>query len=180
MLLSAAAPLRAADAPKFELAAGYAYMHDSNRAEAFPAGWAISTAGYINSWIAVAAEVGGNYDECKTCQIGPFAAQTIRGTDRTIRVHTYLAGPKIASHAASAVTPFGQVLFGGSHISGGVEFDGALNTGFTYQPGGGVDVRVTPRTGIRVEGDYRVIRTSGRNNKEVRFMAAAVFAFGTR
>ena len=72
------------------------------------------------------------------------------------------------------------MLFGGSHMSGGTEFDGALNTGFTYQPGGGVDVRVAPRIAIRLEGDYRVIRTTGHNNKESRVLAGAVYGFGTR
>jgi len=78
----------------------------------------------------------------------------------------------------SAVTPFAQILVGGSHISGGVQFDGALTTGFTYQPGGGVDVRVTPNVGIRLEGDYRVIRTKGHDNKESRFLVGVVSRFG--
>ena len=63
---------------------------------------------------------------------------------------------------------------------GGTEFDGALNTGFTYQPGAGLDVHVAPRIAIRVEGDYRVIRTTGHNNKESRVLAGAVYAFGTQ
>ena len=76
-----------------------------------------------------------------------------------------MAGPRFASRAISAVTPFAQVLIGGSHASGGFQFDGALTTGFTYQPGAGVDVNVTPRVGIRLQGDYRVIRTQGHNGK---------------
>ena len=91
-----------------------------------------------------------------------------------------MAGPRVASHAISAVTPFGQFLAGGSHISGGIEFDGALNSGITYQPGAGVDVRIAPDAAIRFQGDYRIIRTSGRNNKESRVLAGVVYGFGTR
>jgi hypothetical protein len=89
-----------------------------------------------------------------------------------------MAGPRFAARAISAVTPFAQVLFGGSHISGGVEFDGALTTGFTYQPGAGVDIRVTPKVGIRFQGDYRVVRTQGNNGKQSRFLAGVVFRSG--
>jgi hypothetical protein len=89
-----------------------------------------------------------------------------------------MAGPRFASHAVAAVTPFAQVLIGGSHASGGFQFDGALNTGFTYQPGAGVDVNVMPRVGIRLQGDYRVIRTQGHNGKESRFLAGVVFRSG--
>jgi Outer membrane protein beta-barrel domain len=178
--LSAAAPLLAADTPRYEVAGAYAFMHDNDRSENFPLGWAFGATGNVNSWIGVVAEVGGNYTVCKNCQRGPFATQTFRGTDLDIRIHTYMGGPRIASHALPAVTPFAQVLFGGSHMSGGTEFDGALNTGFTYQPGAGIDVHVAPRIAIRVEGDYRVIRTTGHNNKESRVLAGAVYAFGTQ
>jgi hypothetical protein len=89
-----------------------------------------------------------------------------------------MAGPRFASRAIPAVTPFAQILFGGSHISGGVEFDGALTTGFTYQPGAGVDIKVAPNAGIRLQGDYRVIRTQGVNGKQSRFLAGVVFWSG--
>ena len=90
-----------------------------------------------------------------------------------------MGGPRVASHANSLVTPFAQVLVGGSHIRGGIEWDGALNTGFTYQPGAGVDVRVARNAALRLQGDYRIIRTSGRNNKETRFLGGIVLSRGT-
>jgi len=179
LVLLGAAPLFAADTPRLELSGAYAVMHDSDRSETFPFGWVASAAGNVNTWFGVVAEVGGSYRNCENCQRGPFASQNFRGTDLHLKVHTFLGGPRVASHALSAITPFGQVLFGGTHVSGGIEWDGALNTGFTYQPGGGVDVRVTPKVGIRLEGDYRVIRTSGHDNKESRFLAGVVWTFGT-
>jgi len=179
LVLFGAAPLLAADTPKFELAGGYAFMQDTSRSEGYPPGWAASASGNVNSWLGVVTEVGGNYRSCNNCQRGPFATQTFRGTNLNIRIHSYMAGPRVSSHANSLVTPFGQFLVGGSHMSGGVEWDGALNTGLTYQPGGGVDVRIAPGTAIRLQGDYRIIRTSGRNNKQSRFLAGVVLSRGS-
>lgn len=177
LFLLGAVPLKA-QTPRAEISGAYSFMHDQDRSEDFSAGWVASAIGNVNSWIGLATEAGGSYRTCRNCQRGPFTSQKFRGTDLHLRVYTYMAGPRVASHAIAAVTPFAQVLFGGSHISGGVQFDGALNTGFTYQPGGGVDVRVTPKVGIRLQGDYRVIRTTGHNGKESRFLVGVVFRSG--
>jgi hypothetical protein len=37
---------------------------------------------------------------------------------------------------------------------------------------------VTPNVGIRLQGDYRVIRTSGRDNSQSRFLIGVVYRFG--
>jgi hypothetical protein len=179
VMLSGAVPLFAADTPRFEVVGAYAFLHDSDRSETFPAGWAFAATGNVNSWIGIVAEVGGDHSTCTNCQRGPFASQVLRGQDLHIRLLSYLGGPRIASHAASVVTPFAQVLLGGTHMSGGTEFDGALNTGFTYQPGVGIDVRVAPNVGVRLQGDYRIIRTTGHNNKQSRFLAGVVLSRGS-
>jgi len=178
LFLTGAVPLFAADTPKVELSGAYSFMHETNRSEDFPAGWVASATGNLNTWVGVVTEVSGSYRTCTNCQRGPFASQTLRGTNLHTRIHTYMAGPRVASHALSVVTPFAQVLFGGAHMSGGTEFDGALNTGFTWQPGAGVDVRIAPNVGIRLQGDYRRVRTSGRDNKESRFLTGIVWTFG--
>jgi len=179
LFLMGTMPLFAADTPQFELAGSYAFMQDTSRSDNFPGGWAVAATGNVKSWIGVVTEVGGSHKSCDNCQRGPFATERFRGTDLHISVLTFMAGPRVASHANSFVTPFAQVLVGGSHIRGGIEWDGALNTGFTYQPGAGVDVRVARNAAIRFQGDYRVIRTSGRNNKESRFLAGVVLSRGT-
>jgi opacity protein-like surface antigen len=177
LLLLAGLPA-SAQTPRAEISGGYAVMHDQDRAERFPAGWVASVAGNINGWIGAAAEVGASYRTCRDCQRGPFTSATFRGTDRNLRVYTFMIGPRFASHALSRVTPFAQVLLGGSHISGGVQFDGALTTGFTYQPGAGIDVDVTPNLGLRLQGDYRVIRTEGHDSKASRVLAGVVWRQG--
>ena len=177
LILLSAIPA-SAQAPRFELSGAYSFMRDQDRSEDFPAGWVASVAGNINPWAAVVAEVGSSHRTCHDCERGPFTSAEFRGTDRDLRVFTFLAGPRFATRAMSVVTPFAQVLLGGSHISGGVQFDGALTTGFTYQPGGGVDVHLTPNFGLRLQGDFRVTRTQGHNGKAPRFVAGVVWGHG--
>jgi opacity protein-like surface antigen len=177
LLLLGTLPLEA-QTPRAEISGAYSFMHENNRSEDFAAGWVASAIGNVNTWIGVATEVGGNYRTCENCQRGPFTSARFRGTDLHLRVYTFMGGPRFAFRAISAVTPFAQILFGGSHMSGGTQFDGALTTGFTYQPGAGVDINVTQKVGIRLEGDYRVIRTSGEDNKESRFLLGVVLRYG--
>lgn len=167
-----------AQTPRAEISGGYAVMRDQDRAETFPVGWVASVAGNINEWIGVVSEVGGSHRTCESCQRGPFTSATFRGTDRSLRVFTYMVGPRVTARALPRVTPFAQVLLGGAHMSGGVQFDGALTTGFTYQPGAGIDIAATPNLALRVQGDYRVIRTEGHNGKASRVVAGIVWRAG--
>ena len=168
----------AAQAPRAEISGAYAVLRDQDRSETFPAGWVASVTGNINEWVGVNSEIGASHRVCRDCQRGPFTSLTFRGTDRSLRVFTFMVGPRFAARGLAAVTPFAQVLLGGSHISGGVQFDGALTTGFTYQPGAGVDVRLTPDVGLRLQGDYRVVRTEGHNGKASRVLAGVVWRRG--
>jgi opacity protein-like surface antigen len=167
-----------AQTPQFEFSGGYAFMRDQDRSEDFPAGWFASASGNITNWVSAVAEIGGSYRNCRECQRGPFTSETFRGTDRNLKVFTFMAGPRVSTRAMSRAMPFAQILLGGSHISGGVQFDGALTTGFTYQPGAGVDLYLTPTLGLRVQGDYRVVRTEGNNGGASRFLAGVVWRQG--
>ena len=179
LLLLEALP-SSAQTPRLEISGAYAYMRDQDRSEGFPAGWVASAAGNVNPWIGVVSEIGGSHRVCRQCERGPFTSATFRGTDRNLRVFTFMAGPRFATRATSKVTPFAQVLLGGSHVSGGVQFDGALTTGFAYQPGGGVDLYMTPSVGLRLQGDYRAVRTEGHNGKVSRVLAGVVCRQGER
>jgi opacity protein-like surface antigen len=167
-----------AQTPRLDLSGAYAYTHDQDRSESFPAGWVATATGNVNDWIGVVTEFSSSQRTCRQCERGPFTSAEFRGTDRNLRVFTFMAGPRVASRAMSLVTPFAQVLVGGAHISGGVQFDGALTTGLAYQPGGGVDVNVTPALGLRLQGDYRIVRTNGHNGGVTRIAAGLVWRRG--
>jgi opacity protein-like surface antigen len=177
VLLLAGVPA-GAQTSRFEVSGAYAFMRDQDRAEDFPSGWVASVVGNITDWAGAVAEVGSSHRMCDDCQRGPFTSEEFRGTDRHLRVFTFMAGPRFASHAFSAVTPFAQFLMGGSHFSGGVQFDGALTTGFSYQPGGGVNLHLTPSLSVRLQGDYRIVRTQGHNTNASRFLAGIVWRQG--
>ncbi len=168
------APAAAQSAPptRYDVAAGYAFMRDQDLANSnpdisanFPAGWMASAGGNLWSGLGVAGEVSGSY---KTV--------SIPGEQPKLRVYTFLAGPRIKK-SRSRVAPFGQVLFGAARASTSVSTVTETVTDFAYQPGAGVDLDLSGRVGLRIEGDYRIIRSEGTNSKEPRFTLAAVFGF---
>ena len=115
--------------------------------------------------VGVAGEVRGSY---KTISIA--------GDQPKVRVYTFMAGPR-ARPSHSRVAPFGQVLFGAARASTSVLSVIDTVTNFAYQPGGGVDLKVSGGLGVRLEADYRIIRSEGKNSKEPAFVIAALFSF---
>lgn len=161
------------DRPRYEAAAGYQFMHDQDIAKRdpdlsanFPAGWMAS--GGVNLWGSLAAigEVSGS---AKTLDVP--------GDKPKLRVYTFMAGPRVRFPAHVRINPFAQILLGSARARTSVLNVHETVTDFSYQPGGGVDLNSTARFGVRVEGDYRIVRASGHNNKEPRIIAAAVIGF---
>ena len=159
--------------PRFEAAAAYQFMRDQDIAKRdpdlsanFPAGWMAS--GGVNLWSPVAAigEVSGS---SKTL--------SIPGDKPKLRVYTFMGGPRLRRAGRTRINPFAQVLFGSARASTSVLGVRDTVTDFAYQPGGGVELTTAGRFGVRLEGDYRIVRTAGHNSKQPRFVAAAVFGF---
>ena len=116
---------------------------------------------------------------CKTISQGPL--------DVKLKVHSFMAGPKLAAHQNPRVTPFAQVLFGGARASGGIGISGgsgsgfnvnASETDFAVQPGGGVDINAGESFGVRVGDNYRLIRSDGETSKEFQFVVGVVLRGG--
>ena len=175
LLFISVAPLAAQSTGslRYEVAAGYQFMHDQDIAKRdpdlsanFPAGWMAS--GGINLWGSLGAigEVSGS---AKTLDVP--------GDKPKLRVYTFMAGPRFRRPAHVGINPFAQILLGSARASTSVLDVHETVTDFSYQPGGGVDLNSTARFGVRVEGDYRIVRAGGHNNKEPRIIAAAVIGF---
>jgi hypothetical protein len=79
--------------------------------------------------------------------------------------------------AHAGINPFAQVLFGSARARTTVTGVSETVSDFSYQPGGGINLNLTDRLGVRFEGDYRIVRSGGHNSKEPRFVAAAVIGF---
>jgi hypothetical protein len=157
---------------RYEVAAGYQFMHDQDIAKNnadlsanFPAGWMASGGAHLWRWLTAVGEINSS-----------LKTLSIPGDEPKLRVYTFMGGPRFTK-PLHAVTPFGQVLFGSARASNTVLGVHETVTDFSYQPGGGLDLNLARRVGARFEGDYRIIRAEGRNSKEPRFIAAAVVGF---
>jgi hypothetical protein len=103
---------------------------------------------------------------------------------------TYLFGPVI-KFPVSKVTPFGEILWGGSNSNGYVNLSRSINTigatptqhPFTMAVGGGLDFNVSTHLALRpLEIDYLLTRYSNpisnvNNQNNFRYIAGAIFKF---
>ena len=157
---------QAQDTSRYEVAGGYSLLHDQDISENLH-GWVVSAGGRVMNWIDLVGEVSGNY---KTL--------SIPGDAPKIKVRTLMVGPRFTARAHGHLVPFAQMLFGAAWASTKVLDVGDSVRDFAYQPGGGVDWNLRPNVGVRLQGDYRIIRAEGSNSKEPRFVAAVVYGFG--
>lgn len=78
------------------------------------------------------------------------------------------------------VTPFGQVLVGGAHLSAGTNGISASTTPFAVSTGGGVDFAVAPHIALRPQFDYILMRYNGSTQTGFRVSFGVVFGLGSR
>jgi len=173
LISTASTAAQSASSPRYEVAGGYQFMrdqdmakHDPDLSANFPAGWMASGGAHLWSWLGAVGEVSGS---AKTL--------SIPGDKPKLRVYTFMAGPRFTRSAHSGINPFAQVLFGSARASSSVLGVRQTVTDFSYQPGGGIDLSVAGRLGVRFEGDYRIVRAAGHNSKEPRVVAAALIGF---
>ena len=156
----------AQDAPRVDVAGGYAYLHESDLS--VPAGWFAAVGGNINQWLGIVGAVSGHYKSA-----------TESGIDVHTSLHTFVAGPRFAAHANPAVTPYAQLLFGGARVSASVNVPGIASgsdsqNGFDFQPGAGVDITASRSVAVRLGLNADYIRSDGETNKEFQFIAGVV------
>jgi hypothetical protein len=88
---------------------------------------------------------------------------------------TYLFGPRLSFRKSSRVTPYGQFVMGGTHMS----IDTASSTSFTLVMGGGLDAGISPRVAVRlIQADYMLAtKTAEVTGNRVRISAGIVFCW---
>jgi hypothetical protein len=123
-----------------------------------------SVAVNVNHWLGVAGDFG--------VYVG-HVPETLTG-------ETYTFGPRFTYRKLDRLVPFAQALFGGSHFSnstGGITGGGSQ---FAFTIGGGGDVLLgsSRRFGLRLEGDYFGIRSSGSTTPCARVAAGIVYRIG--
>jgi opacity protein-like surface antigen len=197
--LGAALPA-AAQAPRIEVSGGYQFLNISADLESIdtgdlpvrdvdqslPTGWYIDLAGNLSRHFGVVFEAGGNYKSIT--ESATFAGVTASAT-ADLSVHEFMGGVRYNSRANPTVIPFGQFLIGaingsakvtasGSVVgSPGFSFSGeASGTDLALQAGGGMQLRLTDKFGIRVGADYLHILADEGGVNAFRFAAGVVLA----
>jgi hypothetical protein len=168
---------------KYELSAGF-----TRRSYYEPGGGTIGMIGWYASgeynwkrWLGGEGEVTDTWDTIKISGFPPD----------TLRIYTFLAGPRFYPLGHHKVTPFGHILIGGGHYSSATPSFGGFHgatiayNAYTYEVGGGLDLNLWEHWGIRmIQADFgnaNYVQNAGVANRgSTRFSAGFVYHFGAR
>jgi hypothetical protein len=159
------------DYPRAELFGGYSYFNSDqfiDRESLYVPGFAVSLAGNVNQYFGVAGEISGHYGETTIGGIRP-------NNQFDVNTYTFLFGPRLTSRGTGA-NFFGHALVGAARTR--VEtFDS--ETDFAFAVGGGVDINVSKRLGVRlIQLDYIAIKGEDDTAHNFRAQIGVVFRFG--
>jgi hypothetical protein len=176
LVLAAALPADAVaqEGGPVEIAGGYSYMRDYDGDATFPRGWFASIGADVAGPVGVVGDVSGSYKSMGGLDV-----------DLSVSVHTVTGGPRLIWRS-DRVAPYVQVLFGLARIATTFELPdetlSASQNNFVMVPGGGLDIRVSERSALRVGANLRLIRsetttpagTEPFTFKEFQFLAGIV------
>ena len=170
LLMVAAIPCAAQDAPKAELSVGYNMLKFSD--ETFPGGWYADVARNVGSSMAVVGQVTGNYKSVD-----------FEGIDVGLKYHSFAGGLRWLGRGPTSAG-FAHVLIGmsnanaSSNASGLLDFNVSDSQRDTFmQLGGGINLMTNAPIGLRIGVDYARIMTNGGENV-IRFATGIVIPMG--
>lgn len=169
-----------------DLAVGYSFLSNDQlaaNASNLPFGFFFDTSFQVNEAVSIAFDVNGHYrrgiDPSDTYAGGPMDMPVMpnasedfqafsfnRAEDEwcspalsvchvNIQTASIVAGPRFHMQTGG-VRPYFHALFGFARSLRKINFFGHTATHFAIQPGGGVDIDMTPNTAFRVQADYRM------------------------
>ena len=146
------------------LAASYSYLSEQGLGGAasttYPKGWVATVDLRLGGRMAVVGEAGGGYRSSFGVE-----TQSLYGFLGGIRFNLWRVGPaRIFAQALVGLEDFRE--------------PGFSEHGLAFQPGGGLDLDLTSRLAIRVQGDFRAAREEGVTFKESRVSAGVVMGLG--
>jgi hypothetical protein len=162
LAMLAAPSIAAAQTPQGDVAVSYSYLHDPDLS--LPVGWVVAATAPLNKNVGIVGEVGGNY-----------RSRTFDDFKISVQEYSFLGGVKVQHAASPRATVFGQMLAGTAMFRGSAEGESDSTFVLTLQPGGGVDVKLTPRVGVRAQGDYRYNTRNGDSLNQFRVAVGLVF-----
>jgi opacity protein-like surface antigen len=170
------------EVPKVEIFGGYSYLRADNATGISQAstmgtttsvvtqmadrnlnGFSTSFTNNLNSWLGIEAEFSGH-----------FTDTVLNGTTLDRDIYFVTAGPRLSIRRFERFTPFAHIMVGMArqdiqvqNASSTVSTVGSLNqqdSGLAFVVGGGVDLNLSSRLGIRLaQTDYILTRFSNRN-----------------
>jgi len=163
-------PAHAQMAPAADVSTGYSFLHLNGGAGA-PGinlnGGTGSIAFNANDWVGLVGDFGVYHGS-------PSSVSTT--------AVTYMFGPRFSYRAGGKVVPFGEALFGGSHLSASFGGASATDNPFAYSMGGGADFAVgaTDKWTVRPEFEYVGMRENGNTQNCYRVSVGLVFHIGQK
>ena len=163
-----------------QLAVGYSSLFNSDlavNADTLPWGFLFDADIPLNDWISLSGDLSGHFNsgiEPSTSldRVVPplptedfqvfsfnrpetgFCSPAISDCRVDVQTISGVGGPRF--HVLAGRTrPFVHVMAGATRSLRRIEFFAHTSTNFTIQPGGGVDVDMTDRLALHIQGDYR-------------------------
>jgi hypothetical protein len=182
IILLAGLKTMAQEAPKAEVALGYAYIransgHEEVKGFGLNGGSASASFNPLRN-IGIIADFGG------------YHIANTGGPPVDANLYTYMFGPRLTKRG-DPVEPFVQALFGGAHIGANGLGASPPQSAFAMTAGGGIDVKVNDFIAVRIiEADYlmthfRVYTSTmpspnATTQNNFRFSTGLVLRFGYR
>ncbi len=120
-------------------------------------------------------------------EAGAVDSGNVDATGLDLTLSSFLAGPRYSLRKSGRFTPFGQVLLGAAHASGGLapaQINAGSSTAFAMAAGGGVDIQLNRRFALRAfQTDYLLTLLPNRVNdhqNNFRLSTGVIFQFGRR
>jgi hypothetical protein len=140
--------------PTSKASSGYQFLRLESAS--LSKGWYVDLGWSQKRRLAIVAQVAGSYKPAIT-----FAVPRSITFTESEKVYEFLLGVRVRGRASPAFVPFGQVLVGNGLTSssasvsgGGTPFSSTHSYFALLLLGGGVNIEVTNRIGIRVGADY--------------------------
>jgi hypothetical protein len=162
--IAAPRPAVAQDSTPVTVSFGYTSLREKGPGD-FPAsvyskGWALSGAYPVGlDRLLVVGEIGRN--------------ERVNIVDETQELTARFVGARYLLSRSSRLTTFAQALFGVERFTE----PGFEESGFAFQPGGGVDFLIGAGAGVRAQGDFRMSKQGEATFKDWRFFVGGVYAF---